>query len=197
MSSEALAKEDGAFHTRAPDGRPSAVISQLSIRRATEADAAVLAGLERETFAQAYRDMHSAADIAAYCAEHYTLEAAQRQLSDSDYICALAYRANEATGFYTFSRLDAPAAVATPTIELKKIYVLAQEFGSGLGQTLLDHALQTARELGVRSVWLCVSASNPRARAFYQKRGFSEAGAGPVLVVGSERLESLILILPV
>ena len=60
---------------------------------------------------------------------------------------------------------------ATPR-EVFSIYVLASEYGSGLASRLLD-AVLPAEEPG--ELW--VFEANPRARAFYAKRGFAADGA--------------------
>ncbi|TPG19747.1 GNAT family N-acetyltransferase [Pedococcus bigeumensis] len=56
--------------------------------------------------------------------------------------------------------------------ELRGLYVKAARFGTGLGQQLLDAVL--ARE---ESAELWVFRDSPRARAFYQRNGFSPDGA--------------------
>jgi GNAT superfamily N-acetyltransferase len=61
--------------------------------------------------------------------------------------------------------------------ELESIYLLAPEYGSGLGQRLLDAVI------GDAPAFLWVADDNPRARAFYARNGFVPDGAsmyGPV-----------------
>jgi ribosomal protein S18 acetylase RimI-like enzyme len=77
--------------------------------------------------------------------------------------------------------------------ELKQIYVLASEYGTGLGRSLYEHAIDTVRAAGSAWVWLNVSDINYRAQAFYSKLGFQKLGVGPVFQVGSERLASSLL----
>lgn len=61
---------------------------------------------------------------------------------------------------------DAPAG-----LQLYAIYVLAEHYGSGAGQALMDAALGRA----AASLWIL--ADNPRARAFYERNGFRPDGA--------------------
>ena len=55
--------------------------------------------------------------------------------------------------------------------ELYAIYVLAEHYGSGAGQALLDAAIGRA----AASLW--VLEDNPRARAFYERNGFHADGS--------------------
>jgi ribosomal protein S18 acetylase RimI-like enzyme len=58
--------------------------------------------------------------------------------------------------------------------EIERIYVLKACHGSGVGQLLLDKALDLARQNKLRYVWLGVWEQNPRAISFYRKNGFVE-----------------------
>lgn len=59
-------------------------------------------------------------------------------------------------------------------LELGSIYLLAAHHGSGLGQELLDVALDG------RGASLWVLDDNPRAQAFYARNGFSPDGADKI-----------------
>ncbi|GAA1361674.1 GNAT family N-acetyltransferase [Streptomyces beijiangensis] len=66
------------------------------------------------------------------------------------------------------------------------IDILPRGQGTGLGRRLIDVLLDALRERGVRGLHLSVGASNPGARAFYLKLGFTEAerhGWGSVMVI--------------
>ncbi|MCQ9366755.1 GNAT family N-acetyltransferase [Brevibacterium sp. 50QC2O2] len=54
--------------------------------------------------------------------------------------------------------------------ELAAIYVLSEVYGTGIGQALLDGALDG------RPAMLWVAKDNPRARRFYEKNGFHPDG---------------------
>lgn len=63
-------------------------------------------------------------------------------------------------------------ADASWSVQLYLIYVLAANFGSGAGPTLLDAVIDSRETAG-----LWVADSNPRAQAFYRKHGFMPDGA--------------------
>lgn len=60
--------------------------------------------------------------------------------------------------------------------ELANIAVVEEMRGRGYGSELLDAVLETARERGVRKLFLDVRVSNERAAALYERRGFREVG---------------------
>jgi GNAT superfamily N-acetyltransferase len=74
--------------------------------------------------------------------------------------------------------------------EVEQLYVAAEARGRGVADRLLDHAEHAIAE-GHDRAWLAVVAANQRARAFYARRGWADAGplayqartgSGPVTV---------------
>jgi ribosomal protein S18 acetylase RimI-like enzyme len=147
-----------------------------------------------ETFKQAYEEVHSSEDIAAYCATNFTMDSASSELSNSQTVCCIGSIENDPRGFYLLKHHSCPIPLGSKSSELKQIYVLAAEYGNGLGRSLYEHALDRIRGTGSGSVWLSVSDINYRAQAFYKKLGFDQLGPGPIFEVGSERLSSTIML---
>jgi ribosomal protein S18 acetylase RimI-like enzyme len=59
---------------------------------------------------------------------------------------------------------------------LQRLYVDARWHGTGVARDLMDALLAIAEAGGADAVWLGVWAQNPRARGFYRKFGFADAG---------------------
>ena len=57
---------------------------------------------------------------------------------------------------------------------LQFLGLLPGQQGRGLGKAALDWMASQAPK-GTRNLWLCVTASNTRARAFYERHGFEHA----------------------
>lgn len=165
----------------------------VELRRVDAGFANGLVQLWATTFEQAYDTVHSAENIRAYCATNYTIEAAETHLSDPEVVCTVAFRDRAALGFYLLKHHDAPVPLGGGESELKQIYILAHEYGSGMGDWLLDDAIQCIRNAGRSWIWLSVSDRNVRAQSFYRKRAFEPLGAGPVFEVGSDRLTSTVM----
>jgi ribosomal protein S18 acetylase RimI-like enzyme len=71
------------------------------------------------------------------------------------------------------SRSDRPDALV-----LDGICVDRAARGRGIGTSLLSAAADKARHIGARTVRLSVVDINPRARALYERHGFTPAGRG-------------------
>ena len=71
-----------------------------------------------------------------------------------------------------------------PTVELSKVYLLAEAHGTGASAALMRHSVEVARERGAASVWLGVNQLNARANRFYEKSGFEKVGTKRFLVGG-------------
>lgn len=91
------------------------------------------------------------------------------------------------------ARVDgAPAGLITylpgwlygPYIRLLAVLPRAQ--GRGLGRALVDRLADDTRKLGQANIWVCASAFNRDAVAFYERLGFRRIGMLDGLVVANE-----------
>lgn len=62
------------------------------------------------------------------------------------------------------------------TAKLNRMFVFTQHHGSGVGQSLLDHALDFARQQGFKEIVLNTHPLMKRAHHFYEKNGFQRVG---------------------
>jgi GNAT superfamily N-acetyltransferase len=60
--------------------------------------------------------------------------------------------------------------------ELSALYVVPEEWGSGVAGALHEEALEGMRELGATEATLWVVEGNTRARRFYEREGWSADG---------------------
>ena len=152
-----------------------------------------LAALWAETFHQAYGSLHTEENIRAYCATNFTPGSAEAALADPGVVCKVAFSGSTALGYYLTRADECPLLLDGRSAELKQIYVLRSEYGSGLGTRLFDDSVQSIRDSGASWVWLMVSDLNYRAGRFYRKREFERLGVGPVIEIGTDRLPSTIM----
>ncbi len=68
------------------------------------------------------------------------------------------------------------ARVAAGEAEILTLAVVPAARGQGLGRTLLQAAINKAREMGATTMFLEVGADNPAARALYASLGFTKVG---------------------
>ncbi len=147
-----------------------------------------------KSFKEAYSEVHSASDIQTYCTRNFTEQAAKYALTDEQCMCTFALSNEEPVGLSIIIHKSCPLKPSLLATELKHLYLLSSEYGTGLGKALMDDALNKAAAFGSSHVWLCVSNLNFRAFRFYQKLGFEKIGSGPILEVGMDRLPSSIMI---
>ena len=145
------------------------------------------------SFAEAYKGVNSEADIQAYCKRHYSIAVIKSNLSNPDMTYRVAFRKGKAVGFFLVKNQSCPLTLDGGAVELKQIYVLASEFGTGLGKQLLHDAIRHVHDAGKAWIWLSVSDLNHRASAFYLKHGFSALGVAPQLEVGDDCLPATIM----
>jgi GNAT superfamily N-acetyltransferase len=67
-------------------------------------------------------------------------------------------------------------------------FVLAPYRGTGVGRTLVEHSLQSARRLGFDAMQFNLVFESNDARAMYAKLGFTEVGRIPTAVDGEDAL---------
>ncbi|SNT61643.1 Ribosomal protein S18 acetylase RimI [Asanoa hainanensis] len=60
--------------------------------------------------------------------------------------------------------------------EVEQVYVSATHRGSGVAGVLLGEAERQVAAEGYAEAWLAVAAGNARARRFYERSGWSDAG---------------------
>ena len=60
--------------------------------------------------------------------------------------------------------------------EVEQVYVAARHRGTGVADLLLDDAERRIRAGGHTAAWLAVVPGNARARRFYERHGWTDAG---------------------
>ena len=165
----------------------------IEIHKVDHGSATELSELCSTSFTDAYRGVNSETDIQAYCQKNYSEAVINRNLSNPDVVYKVSYREGKPVGFYMMQNQSCPVELDKPMIELKQIYILASEFGTGLGKKLLDDVIRSAGQLGKKWVWLSVSDLNERAKSFYLRNAFKPVGPAPVLEVGNDRLPATVM----
>ena len=149
----------------------------VTIRTATAADAAVVADLARRTFYDTFASTNDPADMALYLEGAYSVDHQTRELTDRDITTLLVEEGGDAVAYAQLRSGHVPDCVTGPApIELWRFYVDRPFHGRGIAQGLMTRVTEVARERGARTLWLGVWEQNDRARAFYAKCGFADAG---------------------
>jgi GNAT superfamily N-acetyltransferase len=138
----------------------------VTVRRSRVEDSAGIAHVHVRAWQEAYVETLPAERLDELDEESRALTWAQIIQDDSTDVF-VAEREGRVVGWATTSvrHADAPA-----DRELEGIYVLAQEYGKGTGQALLDAAISD------QAAFLWMLDRNPRAEAFYTRNGFIRDG---------------------
>ncbi|MEK7857945.1 MAG: GNAT family N-acetyltransferase [Elusimicrobiota bacterium] len=166
----------------------------MKIRRAAAADAALLTELTVSTFIEAYQELLPRPELTRFSKERFPLAAIREELADAASSFFLAEAADGTAPGYLKMRLHpAPAAVKGPSpIELSRIYLRRSAQGRGVGALLFRQALDCARGLGCRTLWLSVWEKNEKALGFYRKLGFREIGTQGFLYYDDRQTDLLL-----
>jgi diamine N-acetyltransferase len=146
-----------------------------TIRRGTPADAAALAELGARTFRDAFAAGNTPENLERYLTQTYGEAQQRHELEDPSQV-ALLVEDDGALVAFAQLRLEGER------LEIARFYVDRAHHGRGIAHELMRSVLDTARELGISTVWLGVWEHNPRAIRFYEKCGFVDTGSHPFLV---------------
>ncbi len=125
---------------------------EVTIRRATVHDLEAVAAIERSCFEPG--DAFSRRQL------HYLVTRSQGG-------CRVACRGNEVVGY-----LSLLARRTAQNLRIYSVAVAPEARGLGVGQQLVDAAVDAARELGLRTLTLEVRTDNRPAIALYERNGF-------------------------
>ena len=149
----------------------------LDIRRAARDDIPVLCALGAQTFRETYYPISAPSEVDEYADDHFRPEDVAAWLEAPDAITLVARADGTPIGYAHVLRDAVPACVADrDAVKLSRIYLVASAHGQGHGKVLFQAALDAARELGARSVFLGVYDRNVKAIAFYEAHGFATVG---------------------
>ena len=152
----------------------------LSLREAEFADLASLLDLAQTSFVQAFTEGNKPENVQAYLSQAFTPLQLEKEWRNPASTFLLASLEGKLVGYTKVNLAAAQTDVQDPeSLEVARLYTLEEVWGKGVGQFLLDAALDFAKEKGKTFVWLGVWEHNARAIRFYEKNGFKSFGSHP------------------
>ncbi len=162
------------------------------IRLGVEEDAARLAVLAAQVWLHTYATDGISPEIAEYVLAHLTLEQYAQLLRDASTQVLVALHAHYVVGLAVLRFETLCPDRPDPSVELQTLYVQERFLGMGVGSLLLAAAEALARSRAKSRLWLTVNATNSRAIAFYDRKGYVKVGTA-YFVLGTERYENHVL----
>jgi GNAT superfamily N-acetyltransferase len=149
----------------------------LTIRKADDSDAEILAELGRRTFYETFADSNKAEDMDDYLNTAFALDRIVGELRQQATTFLIADKQTQPVGFAKLEICRPPECVTGPSpVRLHKLYVAGEAIGTGVGAALMRFGIDWARAACHECMWLGVWEHNLRARAFYQRWGFRAVG---------------------
>ncbi|MFM2250568.1 MAG: hypothetical protein RLZZ358_1495 [Bacteroidota bacterium] len=150
------------------------------LRKANLSDLTELLALARTSFVQAFTAGNKPENVQAYLAEAFTEDKLTKEIQETASTFIVASLAGKLVGYTKLNLAAAQADVQDPaSVEVSRLYTLEEVWGTGLGQVLLDAAIDFGRQEGKTWLWLGVWEHNARAIRFYEKNGLRIFGSHP------------------
>ncbi|UHQ19894.1 GNAT family N-acetyltransferase [Lysobacter sp. KIS68-7] len=169
-------------------------MSEPTIRRATLDDVERLKDVGERAFVSAFGHLYPPDDLAAFLEDAYSVEKQRKFLTDPTYALWIVERDGQALGYALAGR---PCMLPHEDVrpedgELKRIYLLPEAQGSGIGARLIQTAFDWLEQDGPCTLWIGVYSQNFGAQRFYERLGFQKVG-GYEFMVGNTRDPEFIL----
>ncbi|MFN4083343.1 MAG: GNAT family N-acetyltransferase [Bacteroidia bacterium] len=151
-------------------------MEKLNIITCSHKHYALLADLGSTTFFEAYKNLHKHEDIKQYNDNNYNFDVIKQNLKNSNILYFVAYNNFKEVGYIKLIKNVKVEGIDDVVMELEKIYVLPEFYGTGAGDALMQKAIETTKQNGYDKLYLGVWQENKRAIKFYQKHQFEIFG---------------------
>ena len=157
-------------------------------------DAGKLSRLGAESFVQAFGHLYSREDLDAFLETHHSPGAYQKILDDA---ALRMWLAETEEGLAVGYVIAGPCGLPAPDMpenagELKRIYILKDYQGGGLGRRLLDAAFAWL-EGKFEHLYIGVYSENVGAQRLYARYGFEKVGEYQFMVGDNADLEFIMM----
>ena len=148
-------------------------MGEIKVRKITSVELTDLVKISRQTFTETFEEVNSEEDMQKYLSENLSEEQLQSELDNPESEFYFAENKDEILGYLKLNSGNSQTENKTEnSIEIERIYVRKEFLRMKIGQLLLDHSIQIAKEKNAEFIWLGVWEHNERALKFYCKNGF-------------------------
>ena len=148
-------------------------MNEIQIQKITPDHLDQLQEIGRKTFAETFSSTNSEENMALYLKEGFAAEKLTAELQNPESEFYFATQNEKVIGYLKVNFGQAQTeSQKDNTLEIERIYVLADYHGKKVGQLLYDKAIEVAKQKKFTTVWLGVWEENKRAIQFYTKNGF-------------------------
>ncbi|MGN7165225.1 GNAT family N-acetyltransferase [Paenibacillus cellulositrophicus] len=150
----------------------------VSITKCSREDLPRLREISIETFTDTFKDQNSPENLKAYLEKAFNEEQLEKELAHSSSEFYFVYFQDELAGLLKVNMNEAQTEpMGDDSLEIERIYIRSQFQRKGLGQYLINQAMDIAKTHNKTRLWLGVWEKNENAICFYEKLGFVQTGA--------------------
>ena len=148
-------------------------LEKIEIQKASISNIDELQKISRDTFYETFVTSTSEENMRLYLENNFSKEQLTKELEHNHSEFYFALIENDVVGYLKINFSEAQTELNDDNaLEVERVYVLNNYHGKGVGQQLLDYAIQLAKQKNMQAVWLGVWENNQRAINFYKKNGF-------------------------
>lgn len=168
----------------------------FTIRAVLPYEVQQLQQLSITTFTDAFAAQNKEEDMAQYLNIAFAIDRLTEELNDKECEFYFIEKEENKAGYIKLNK-KCKCAIEThqPAVELERIYILHPYQKNGLGQQLLNFALQWGRKRSAHTLCLGVWEHNVRAISFYERNGFSRYGSH-IFMLGTDPQTDLLMAHP-
>jgi ribosomal protein S18 acetylase RimI-like enzyme len=149
------------------------VLEKIEIHRATIANIDELQKISRDTFLETFAHSTSEENMRHYLENNFSKEQLSKEIEGEHSAFYFTKLEDAIIGYLKINYSGAQTELNDQkSLEVERIYIGKEYYGKGVGQLLLDFALQIAKQQHMDYAWLGVWEENHRAIQFYLKNGF-------------------------
>lgn len=149
----------------------------LTLRQCIPDDIYTLCNFSYRTYNETFAHMNKPWIMKAYLDQSFNINKLSGELSNSNSLFYFLYANGELVGYLKLNEAPSQTDINdTQSLEIERIYVAKEFLGEGLGNILMNKAIDIANMRKKLYVWLGVWEKNDRAISFYKKNGFYKVG---------------------
>jgi ribosomal protein S18 acetylase RimI-like enzyme len=165
-----------------------------TLKKCTQQELQELQAISITTFTETFQEQNSPEHLQAYLEKAYELKQLEREIANPSsqffFVCVN----EEVAGYLKVNTDEAQSeAMGGDFLEVERIYIKKAFQKYGLGQLLMDKAVDIALEQQKKSIWLGVWEANEKAIAFYQKKGFVQTGSHSFFMGDDEQVDLIMV----
>lgn len=154
--------------------------SEIVIRAVENSEMEELLEIGKTSFTESFASQNTKSNFDQYVSKNFTMQKVSEEFANPESQFYFACLENQLVGYL---KVNVGAAQTEDkldkSLEIERIYILADHQGKKIGQLLFDKAIGLAKADQLKWVWLGVWDRNVNAIRFYERNGFVKFATHP------------------